>query len=485
MINKIRNTALAEMPDVLNKIDLNKINIEEKPETIKAGFNFRRALLFSMSAFVLVISAFLVYNFVLSPNTTDLTPLSGETELIGFQTVSAASMLDISAINPVAYSDSATTYIIPLSTTISTATTTEMTTTTSTPSTDVQNQLSLINSYMNMMETVIGSQDQMVYQSVTSDNPDYAYALEFKSTDLNGNLIQYKMYYNKTLNGNDYIIDGIMIANENQFSFTGRINSKNQNTDTEFTAYIDSQNYVQVRNMSTNQNQVFAYKIVQNNQVYNESTVSIKSQQYSIQATVQTQNNNEDMNLTIQKNTSDNGNTLNISYNISNQGIQKSGQFQVGLTQDHTTGKYVYAYHFSDTSQVITEHRSGKGNSPATPADFQNNMHNSHGKKGTTTTDTQTITSSNDGGSVTTNTNPNVTTEEHTYNGSGSTNNANGNTNGTTNGNSSGTTGASSGNSGTNTNNGTDSHNTNPRSLRNGIFDQTHYESELSDSLYI
>lgn len=379
LLNKIRTTALDEMPDVMSKIDLNKIQIEEKPEKVRSGFNFKRALTLSMSVFVIAISAFLFYNYVYTPNTPDLTPLSGESEIIGFQTVSAASMLNLTQISPLSYEEPVQNYLIPLS-----ATTTAITT--ATPSTDLANQMTLINGYMNMMETVIGDQNQMMYQSVSSDNPDYQYALEFKSTDLNGNLIQYKIYYNMMLNGNIYDIEGIMLSNEKQFSFSGQVNSENKTTNEQFTAYIDANNYVQVRNLSTNQNQVFAYKIVKDNQIYNESTVSLKSLQYSIQASVQTKHNNEDLTLTIQRDKTNNENTIQVSYNIKNQGIEKAGQFQVGLQENQSTGKYVYAYHFNDSQQVTTKERNGKGNTPAKPEDFKDNMRNYHNSNKTKTT---------------------------------------------------------------------------------------------------
>ncbi len=403
ILMKIKASAEKEMPEVFDKINLDKIVVEDKPERIKAGFNFRRAISVAMTSFVIIISAFLIYNFSIAPNISNATPLENENEIIGFQTVSAASMLDIGSLTDMSFTADSDSFMV-LSTAVSS-------------DDEVDEQMDIINSYLNMMETVLGKEDYLSYQEIASDNPDYANEIQFKSMDLNGNLIQYQIYYNKELSGDNYQINGIMVYNTETYNFSGYIDRNNVKTNSEFTAYLDGQNYVKVKNISTQSAQMFQYQIVQNGQIFNQSDVSISSQNNSLQAKVVTKNMGADITLTITRGkTDDNSEGFNVGYTIRNQNLEKNGNIQVNLEKNNSTGEYMYQYRYN--SQSENGRRKGKGISPVNSDDFsQNNMTTNDQSTNTSgtnpTTDTQPgsndATSNTDPGKNASDNNPNIT----------------------------------------------------------------------------
>ena len=63
LINKIQSTALDEMPDVFDKINLDNIVIEEDyNETYRNPFNLRKAFTYTFASLFILISGVLLFN---------------------------------------------------------------------------------------------------------------------------------------------------------------------------------------------------------------------------------------------------------------------------------------------------------------------------------------------------------------------------------------------------------------------------------------
>jgi|AntAceMinimDraft_18_1070375.scaffolds.fasta_scaffold00029_4 hypothetical protein len=405
ILSKIKNQALNEMPDVFNRINLENIEIQDNNfNSIKKPLNFRRAFSYTFASLFILVSGFMIYNFGYLSLINDSNPLESETEMIGFQTVSAAALLSIADVSELNYFDND--YVV-----------TELNQSTST----VEDEIELINSYLNLAETVIGNESNFVYNNIESDNQNYLYAFEYKGSDLAGNLIVYKVYYNKetALNGNE-ITSGILIHGFEEYNFTSSQIQKDDKIINKYKIYIDSDNFVEVSDVSNNNLQKFSYQVFKDGNLSNSSEITINSYKNNIKATMNITNNYSDqLTLEFERNTEDFDNQeMKIKYTYSKGNNLETGEISVNLIQDDQSGSYQYQYQFGNDEVIVTD-RSGKGNTKASEDDFKpvkgNKDSNSTSTVSTeeeTTTDNQT--SSNPGNSNGTSGNPNSSNNKAT-----------------------------------------------------------------------
>jgi hypothetical protein len=354
LIKKIQNQALDQMPDVLSRIDLDSIQVEENYESIKRPFNLRRAFTYTFASLFILVSGFMIYNFGFLSLVNDANPLETETEIIGFQTVSAASLLSVTDITELNSYDSSYS-VIKLNQSTS----------------FIEDEIELIADYMSLAETVIGNEQNYLYTEVDSDKPSYQYAFEYKGSDLVGNLIVYNAYYNKSTSSNgEEIISGIMIHNQNEYNFTSSEVSIDNILTYRYRVYTNGNNYVEVINISNDDYQRFEYNVYQNGNLSNSSEVTIKSNYNNIQATMLITKNNNQLSLEFERNTEDFDNQeMQVSYSYNRGNNVETGEFNVNLVSDGVTGEYKYQYQFGNDNTLVTD-RTGKGNSKASEDDF-------------------------------------------------------------------------------------------------------------------
>lgn len=357
LLNKIKTQALNEMPDVFNRINIDNIYIEENEyEAVRTPFNLRRAFSYTFASLFILVSGFMIYNFGYLSLVNDSNPLESETELIGFQTVSAASLL--SEIEVTELNSFDTNYFV-----------TELSQTAA----SIKDEIELINSYMNLAETVIGDEKNYVYNSIESDNPEYLYAFEYKGSDLKGNLITYKAYYNKstTLSG-DEIISGIISHNQKEYQFTSTQVQNGEITTNQYRIYINSNNYVEVMDSSNKHFQKFTYQVYKDGNLQNSSEMTITSFKNNIKASMMiTKNENSQLVLEFERNSTDFDNQgMMVKYNYTKGNNLQTGEFYVNLVSDSQSGVFKYQYKFDKENIVITN-RNEKGNTKATEDDFK------------------------------------------------------------------------------------------------------------------
>lgn len=409
LIQKIKETAINEMPDVMNRIDISNIHIDE-PETIKSPFNFKRAISWTFASLFVVLSGVFTYNFGYLPNVTNTSPLENDTELVGFQTVSAAALLTTFDIAELAYSDDD--FVVQ-----------ELSMTTF----DLEDNIDLVNNYLNLAETVLGSEEQFIYESIDSDNLDYDFAYQYKGMDLAGNLIQYRIYYNEIYVQGLQNQTGIIRHNQNTYRYS-MITTANSGTPvTRYTVAIDTQNRIEVQNNSDGDTQRFTYRVYIDGELDNESELILTSKNENLKAKINIKNRlNEEIELDIQRgNAEGDMQQFQIQYNLKSQNqMMYNGEFSVYLEMNQVTNRYQYKYMFNN-QQVIIEDRPIKGNQKADDDDFTPGK-GPGGMITTTTTETPTITTTTQNTNSGTDNNPgNDTTNNNPGNSNQTTNNGN------------------------------------------------------------
>ncbi len=386
LIAKIRETAIEEMPDVLQRIDISKVNIEDVPETVRSPFNFRRAVSYTFASIFIFIFGVTIFNFIALG--TDTTPLDNNTEIVGFQTISAAALLESFDVVDLAYTES--TYSV-----------TQLSeTTTAVDESTIIDQIYLVNNYLNMAETVLVDENQYLYEDIDSDDANYQYAFKYNGTDLLGNLISYRGYYNIVEQDGNQIEVGILIHEDRTYNYQTVIIDNDGVLTYRYRVQLNDQNYVEVSNSSTEEAQRFTYRVYKNNELFNQSEVTLFKTKLSLRAEVKITNRlNQEINLEIERDMSVMANQrFRVNYRISeNQtASQADGQFTVDLQYNDETGKYQYRYQINN-QEVVIEDRPAKGNQQATEDDFKPGRDNQNPFV-TTATDNNTAESTRPGG---------------------------------------------------------------------------------------
>lgn len=348
----IQETALKEMPDISSRFNLKDIEVIEPVSKRFGFFSLKRGLVLSFSFIFIFFSSYLVFQTI-SNNVPNPIPLESETEAIGFQLVSSTSLLPI--LNPTELSYFETNYeIIPLSESMM-----------DTPL--IENEIDTINSYMNMLESVLGDETFYRYSLENSDKPEYDQLLLFRGKDLEGNLDEYYIYMNTVESENMTSYEGIIIHEDEEFLFEGNV-FRNQYAS--FRVKINESNFIQVKNQLGSEEQMFQYKIFKNGALFNETEVVLASKKANLGAQMRMYFGNTKYDLKVTK---EQGpvNKFNIEYQIQN-GAREQGNIEITVAENPTTNQVGYKYHINNGSKTyeIFKERTEKGNAPAGDDDF-------------------------------------------------------------------------------------------------------------------
>lgn len=343
ILSRINKAAIEEMPDVLGRINLNNIAIEPN-ERKHFSFNFAKSVRLAVTSIALLITGFFVYNTFFSPINNSNTPLESDIEILGFQTITGAVLLDENNLVELSYTGDYESF--PLN-----AFTTE--------SLDIDDYIEDINPYIHLMETILNNNDSIDYQTFESDDANYAYAFKYTSSDLTKNELTYRIYYNQTVD----TISGKIVFSDREYLF--------EKTQNQIKINIDENNYILVENNSTSTQQQFNYSLYQNGVKTLENDLEVYRVQNNIQVRTRINKNGLSINLYVQRRYLSNLDELEVDYEIEESQRQINGQFKVNLEFDQQINGYKYRYVLSDNGEI---------NQPRGP--FSNPMNNDNPRFG-------------------------------------------------------------------------------------------------------
>lgn len=353
IIEQLKEKAALEMTDVIHRIDLDSINIEEPESSFKKPFNLKKTFIYTFASLFIFVSGFLLYSLVINPIVDNPLPLASETEIAGFQTVTAAALLTSFDVEELSLEQDSYPVIELAESAF-----------------DLEDELGLVTTYLNLAETSIGNEDSFIYLSVDSDIETYTYAFEYRSMDLSGNLIEYKGYYNLEDSNGNYEEHGILVHNQRSFAYASSTEQTDNGAIKRYRIYMDQQNYVEVINYSTDSIQKFSYKIYKNSVLDNTSSITIKSQQNRLEATIEiTNKHNNEITLDLSRNmANETEQYFNVKYTYHKNSQSLTGEFTVDLALNSGTGEYQYQYRYGN--QTFVQNRVEKGNKKASNEDF-------------------------------------------------------------------------------------------------------------------
>jgi len=367
LFQSIRAAADKDLPDVFAKIDLDKIAIIPESEPIKKPrFVLQSVLVYSLSALIVFVGLFWAMTELSTDNLPNYTPLETEAEIIGYQTLSATTLLE--SLEPVDLSFS-------------------LLTSTTTPSEPlVASEIDTVNAYVNMLEITLGSENSMIYTLEESDLTQYQTMISFQGLGLAGETISYRFYYNATDESNERQIQGVISFMEHEYPASGAISLDDAALiRSTFRVMIDDDNYVEIDDTSTADSQQFAYRIYQGAALYNASQIKLNSSKNALRAEINYQFGGKNLSFQIEKNHSQNA--LSINYEITGDNSE-AGAIDINVEYDEDSGIYRYRYQVKNSAgQSQGEYQGNRRNkNPNTSGNDDEDDEDDEGE-GTTTTD--------------------------------------------------------------------------------------------------
>lgn len=341
ILSRIDKATIKEMPDVLNRINLKNIVIEPQ-ERKHFGFNFAKSIRLAVTSIALLVTGFFVYNTFFSTINNSNTPLESDIEILGFQTITGAVLLDENNLVEMSYTGD--TESIPLN-----VLTTE--------SLGIDDYIGDINPYIHLMETILNNNNSINYQTFESDDQNYAYAFKYTSSDLAKNELTYRVYYNQI----DENISGKIEFSDRVYLF--------EKTQNQIKINIDENNYILVDDNSTSSQQQFRYNLYQNGEKVMENSLEIYKVKNNIQVRTRINKNGLSINLYIQRRYLSNLDELEVDYEIEESQRTINGEFKVNLEFDQQINGYKYRYVLGDNGAI---------NQPRGP--FSNPMNNDNSR---------------------------------------------------------------------------------------------------------
>lgn len=323
---RIRQAAIEEMPDVLDRINLNHIEIEQKEKRL---FTWRKQFKWAVSAFVMVLTGFFTFQLFFQQPSSN--PFETDVELLAFQTVSAGSLIEYAETNVENLS------LVPLS---------------DNDASDIDPYLTDMSPMIELAELLINQREQIQYEEMPSDNQNFQYKIRYSAINLLDETIEFNIYYNQLPNS----IQGIVVQGDKTYEF-------NQD-EQRLRLYYSQEDYIDVAHQEAQSMYQFSYRFMRQNTELFSTDIELVLENAQYQANF-TYNNRLGKVISLQMRRN-NDQTLDVDYEVDDQEIRLRGRFNVSVQNDTVTGHPIYRFLFDDESESQTSkpgnHMPGRPN---------------------------------------------------------------------------------------------------------------------------
>ncbi len=260
-------------------------------------------------------------------------PLSHREELYSFASISSSSLLKLSL-------DESN--LAPMSATTTNSSLLE------------KKDLKFLNSYLNIFEIIIGSKEDMNYQVLQSERPEYQEKIIFSATDILGNEVSYTIYYTNDFSlENKIIMNGSLEIGDVEFRINSIQNLKtNQFQMLVFAEGASNQNYVKLMSYLDEDIQKLSYELYKDSNLIHKSILDLKG------------SDNLELILKISQA------TYLKTFNISKVDIEGTQKFKVAY---EVQSLYDYEYDFLEDESVAS---AEGGEAPSVEKDVELNPDN-------------------------------------------------------------------------------------------------------------
>jgi hypothetical protein len=338
-IKKLLKTHLdTQIPDVLSRIDLQNIEILDKPKTsviyaIKSRF---AALSLSLTAAIMLIIGFIALNN--RPNNPIETPMTLTAEkTYSFSAISSSTLL-----NAIDIQLNQADQMILLSSMMQ-------------QETKIKQRVGLLNPYFNMIELFISSNQTLAFSDpVPSTLSGYTYQVSYEIFNLNQDTAIYIFHYNESIVEGDTITEGLLILEQKQFYLEG-IKSVNGpetiiTTKTYQNPAFKDTHYVAFISREVQNTQWFEYQVYQAGDRKEKSTVRLETVGNTLQIRLDYENEIEDIEVELKAiRVEDNGMAkIRAEYEYRGNDFEEKGNIVVSVFIDPLTNTNQYRYEITN-----------------------------------------------------------------------------------------------------------------------------------------
>ncbi|HAQ56184.1 MAG TPA: hypothetical protein DCR44_02100 [Acholeplasmatales bacterium] len=346
----IKRAALAQMPDVFDRIDLQNAyvaGVPEQPTRRVRPFNYAFALKAMLVLILATVTGVFVYD-QLQPEPPVVLALETEAEIYGFQMVSATSLLSqITATDlalTVKFGDhDTTTAPIQESETL------------------ITDQIEKITDYLNTMEVMLAEDDETVYEVTPSDVDGYQWKLTFTTVDLLGNVLTYTIYYNEVLDPEDAsrrLIDGVMTMSGDEYSLSGTVTTEGDTVRTRFIA-ARGDDSIEITDLTDADGQKYQYDVTKDGQPYESLHMQLSREDGALVATIDHATATSSAEYRFRRLADGSG--FEITYRYEKNGETETGRMGVTVEYDEVSEGYNYQYDVEAQTGSHQGHSSHSG----------------------------------------------------------------------------------------------------------------------------
>ncbi len=339
LLELIKRDVSSKTPDIVHKIDLDRITIEPKKQPrFKRAFRLSGAFASVLAVLVLLIM-FWPTTGTPDDNTPPTTVLKEKDNAIGFSAMSSVLALDSLSItngstNPLAMNnpllmDAQTQY-------------------------NLLEDIDILEDYYPIINTFLNQQDGFDVEVELSDNPDYEYKMLIHFADITGTDKVYEFHYNETIDGEDEdeqesTIDGIMLIGTQTYTVTGERAISDEEESLEMRASLDEENYViieyETETETESQAIEYYYEVYQNDTLLRSMEIEFEDNNEETEMAMVFIENNIIREFAFEIEMDDDIRIIEIEFVITeNDEVIDEGEIEGIIRYDETLEKYIITY---------------------------------------------------------------------------------------------------------------------------------------------
>lgn len=227
----------------------------------------------------------------------------------------------------------------------------------------VDSHMDWIHRYVSALETALSGSGGYSAVGLESDREEYLHRMRSIAPTLSGVDRTFEMYYNiDSVEGEESVISGIVVIDEDIFAFTGRLEAEEDETKWTIRSYESndiSDTYVETTMVIESQEQKIATRIVENGILIHESLIKLEMESDEAKIVVETISATESIVFEIKWEEDDEASKIKGAYTIDGLDQDEQGTFTIDLYEDPSDQSVYYRYTITagEQTKVIDKNR--------------------------------------------------------------------------------------------------------------------------------
>ena len=209
--------------------------------------------------------------------------------------------------------------------------------------------LTNIEPYVELIEKILGTNNGLSVIVEDSSLEEYTYMMTFDTSGLLGETQYYVMHYNMTLKDDDddedeleYLLDGIMIVNDQEYILTGKREIEDDEDKIEFIAKLDDQNYIETEYKVEDEETKFQIKVIADGVLVSETEIKIEEEDKETKVELEFLSGLNKGKYEFKYEVEDGQNVLKVEFDTEIDGIETTGKITLLVLVDEVTGETYY-----------------------------------------------------------------------------------------------------------------------------------------------